>query len=174
MRSFKYHVNMVDITDARSAIEHLYFAYRGFTAGPDQLLESRGLGRVHHRILYFVGQRPTQSVGDLLNTLGVSKQALNAPLRRLVEAGLIEVQPAPSDKRIRLLSLTPAGLTLETQLSDIQTQLIQDAFRKAGADAQEGWFKVMAALAGSCGSPFYGAGDDEYTTAESGPPAADY
>ena len=36
------------------AIELFYFSYRSFTAGPDQILQNQGLGRVHHRILYFV------------------------------------------------------------------------------------------------------------------------
>ncbi len=46
----------------REAIEALYFGYRAFTAGPDRILEQLGLGRVHHRILYFIGRNDAISV----------------------------------------------------------------------------------------------------------------
>ena len=72
----------------RDAIEHLYFGYREFTAGPDRILEERGLNRVHHRILYFVGRNDRISVNSLLAILAISKQALNVPLRKLVQADL--------------------------------------------------------------------------------------
>ena len=45
-------------TDLNQALELFHFAFRAFTAKPDQLLEARGLQRVHHRILYFVGRNP--------------------------------------------------------------------------------------------------------------------
>ncbi len=145
-----YHVNMIDVSsvpDPRCAIEHLYFAYRAFTAGPDRLLAERGLGRVHHRILYFVGRQPGLTVGTLLDTLGVSKQALNAPLRKLVAEGLVEAHSSPADKRLRLLSLTIQGRALEAQLSAIQTALLEAAFAQAGVQATQGWFAVMQQLA---------------------------
>ena len=44
--------------DLRPSIELFYFAYRAFTSRPDRILAQRGLGRVHHRILYFVGRNP--------------------------------------------------------------------------------------------------------------------
>ena len=74
-------------TDARlqQAIELFYFAYRSFTAGPDRILLDKGLGRVHHRVLYFVGRNPRININELLQILGVSKQALNGPLRKLTD-----------------------------------------------------------------------------------------
>ena len=78
----------------RQAIEYLYYAYRSFTERPDKILDKRGLGRVHHRILYFVGRNPGTTVNALLSTLQVSKQALNAPLRQLLAMQLIGAQTA--------------------------------------------------------------------------------
>ena len=92
--------------DLHAAIEQFYFAYRGFTDRPDRILERRGLGRVHHRILYFIGRRPDVSVRGLLDLLAVSKQALNAPLRQLMEMGLVRAEASPDDAaslaRVRL------------------------------------------------------------------------
>src|SRR5512142_3283088 len=96
----------------RLAIEQFYFGYRAFTNPPDRILDQRGLGRVHHRILYFVGRNPKISVNELLNLLNVSKQALNAPLRQLIEMSLIAMDTAEHDRRVRELSLTANGSKL--------------------------------------------------------------
>lgn len=132
----------------RLAIEQLYFAYRAFTAPPDRILDQRGLGRVHHRILYFVGRHPRISVNALLSLLSVTKQALNAPLRQLVEMQLVTMEAAEHDRRVRELTLTPEGRKLEAQLTGTQMKQLQAVFEHAGADAEAGWHHVMQALAG--------------------------
>ena len=96
------------------AIEAFFYSYRAFTAKPDEMLARRGLSRVHHRILFFIARKPGLSVSQLLAALGVTKQALNTPLRQLVEMHLIRSEAADSDKRKRLLELTPEGSKLET------------------------------------------------------------
>ena len=37
------------------AVELMFFAYRDFVSDPDNILESHGFGRAHHRVLHFVG-----------------------------------------------------------------------------------------------------------------------
>jgi len=130
----------------RQAIEYLYYAYRSFTERPDKILDKRGLGRVHHRILYFVGRNPGTTVNALLNTLQVSKQALNVPLRQLVAMQLVTAQTAPHDGRVRHLSLTRSGTKLEAQLSGTQMAQLRQAFEAAGPSAHAGWNAVMQTL----------------------------
>lgn len=130
----------------RKAIELLYFGYRAFTAPPDRILEERGLGRVHHRILYFVGRNPQISVNALLGVLGVSKQALNAPLRQLVGMGLVATDTAAHDRRVRQLRLTAEGEGLEARLTGSQMVSLEAAFVQAGAEAEAGWRAVMECL----------------------------
>jgi DNA-binding MarR family transcriptional regulator len=130
----------------RDAIEQFYFAYRGFTDRPDRILERRGLGRVHHRILYFIGRRPDVSVRGLLDLLAVSKQALNAPLRQLMEMDLVGVEASPDDRRVKRLSLTEAGRKLEAELTEAQTRHLRAAFERTGPDATAGWKAVMGEL----------------------------
>jgi DNA-binding MarR family transcriptional regulator len=132
--------------DMHGAIEQFYFAYRGFTDRPDRILERRGLGRVHHRILYFIGSRPDVSVRGLLDLLAVSKQALNAPLRQLVEMDLVGVEVSPEDRRVKRLRLTVSGQKLEAELTEAQTRHLRAAFDRAGAEAQAGWKAVMGEL----------------------------
>jgi hypothetical protein len=50
----------------RQGIELMYFAYRGFTADPDRILEVRGYGRAHHRAIHFINRRPGLTVNELL------------------------------------------------------------------------------------------------------------
>ena len=130
----------------REAIELFYFAYRSFTAGPDGILAARGLGRVHHRILYFVGRNPDVAINALLDILAVSKQALNAPLRLLLEQQLIAAHADASDRRIRRLSLTDAGQRLEGELTGTQMRQLATVLGDAGKDAERAWKKVMRAL----------------------------
>jgi len=132
----------------RLAIEQFYFGYRAFTAPPDRILDQRGLGRVHHRILYFVGRNPQISVNTLLGLLSVSKQALNAPLRQLIEMKLIAMDTAEHDRRVRQLTLTSSGTKLEAQLTGTQMKQLQEVFALAGADAEAGWHQVMRCLGG--------------------------
>lgn len=140
---------MVDIkrrAELREAIELLYFGYRAFTDRPDRILERRGLGRVHHRVLYFVGRNPGIGIQGLLAILGVTKQALNGPLRRLIEMKLVAMRLAPQDRRVRQLRLTPQGAKLEGQLTDTQMQQLRRVFDAAGAPARAAWMAVMRRL----------------------------
>ncbi|MET7015332.1 MarR family winged helix-turn-helix transcriptional regulator [Uliginosibacterium flavum] len=131
------------------AIELFFYAFRAFTARPDEILAERGLARLHHRILYFVARRPGQRVSDLLATLGVSKQALHAPLKQLVEVGLVLVEADASDGRARCLSLTAEGAELEARLSQTQRELLARVFAGQGAAAELAWRQVMQELAGT-------------------------
>src|SRR5215203_190616 len=102
--------------ELRLAQDLLFFGYRDFTAGADQILAELGMGRAHHRVLHFVGRRPGITVGELLGILGVTKQSLGRVLTPLVEGGLVRAAAGRSDRRQRLLSLTPEGEALERRL----------------------------------------------------------
>jgi DNA-binding MarR family transcriptional regulator len=135
----------------RSSIESFYFAYRAFTSRADRLLERRGLGRLHHRVLYFVGRNPSITVNALLSILRVSKQALNAPLRQLIEMRLVSSVAPAHDRRVRQLALTAEGRRLEAQLTATQLKLLSQAFASAGDDATQGWIEVTRRIAGAAG-----------------------
>ena len=84
---------------------------------PRKMALQRGLNRVHHRILYFVGRNPDTSVNALLGILDVSKQALNGPLRQLVEMDLVAMRAATHDGRVKQVRLTYEGERLEARVS---------------------------------------------------------
>jgi DNA-binding MarR family transcriptional regulator len=130
----------------RDAIELFYFAYRSFTAEPDRILAEYGLGRAHHRILYFVGRHPDVAVNALLELLAVSKQALHAPLRKLLDGKWISTRPDAQDRRVKRLRLTQAGTDLEARLTGAQLKHLGTVFSTANDRAEEGWKSVMRAM----------------------------
>ena len=132
--------------DLRQGIELLFFAYRDFTAEADSILAKQKFGRAHHRVIYFVGQYPGMSVGDLLDILSITKQSLSRVLRQLVDDGYIDQQPGKSDRRQRLLTLTEKGRDLERLLTSEQRARIANAYKHAGAEAVEGFRKVMLGI----------------------------
>jgi DNA-binding MarR family transcriptional regulator len=135
--------------ELRQGIELLYYAYRDFTAEPDAMLARYGFGRAHHRVIYFVGRHPQMSVSDLLAILRITKQSLSRVLGQLVRQGFIQQKPGSRDRRQRLLELTDKGIELERQLSENQRQRIAKAYREAGAQAVEGFRKVMLGIISS-------------------------
>jgi DNA-binding MarR family transcriptional regulator len=134
--------------ELRLAQDLLFFGYRDFTAGADAMLAELGYGRAHHRVLHFVGRRPGITVGDLLGILGITKQSLARVLTPLMEDGYVLQAPGRSDRRQRLLSLTPKGETLERRLFERQREWVMRAYREAGPVAVEGFRCVMRGLMG--------------------------
>ncbi len=127
----------------RRGIEAMFFAYRGFTADPDRILQDYSYGRAHHRAIHFINRSPGTTVNNLLSILGVTKQSLNRVLRALVDDGLVESRVGTRDKRERHLFLTETGQTLERALSEAQRNRMRAAFRAAGPDAVSGFRTVL-------------------------------
>jgi DNA-binding MarR family transcriptional regulator len=134
--------------EIRHTMATFFHAYQAFTAKPDQMLAERGLARVHHRILFFIAHQPGLNVGELLQALGVSKQAINLPLRRLIADGLIAASTASHDRRVKILRLSPAGQALEQALYQEQQCLLTQAFEQLGSHATSQWLAFNQALAG--------------------------
>jgi DNA-binding MarR family transcriptional regulator len=130
----------------RKGIEAMFFAYRGFTADPDRILEDHGYGRAHHRAIHFINRSPGTTVNNLLAILGVTKQSLNRVLRTLITDGLVESTVGTRDKRERHLDLTETGAALERLLSGAQRKRMRAAFRDAGPEAVAGFRQVLEAM----------------------------
>src|SRR5271155_2782998 len=139
---------IVDVGDAemRLAQDLLFFAYRDFTNVADKVLEELGLGRAHHRALHFIGRNPGITVSGLLAVLRITKQSLARVLNALVDEGYVGQAPGFEDRRLRLLTLTDKGKTLEQRLFDAQRAKIAKAYRTAGPQAVHGFRAVMRAM----------------------------
>lgn len=129
--------------ELRRGVELLYFAYRDFTSDPDEILAEKGLGRAHHRVLYFVGRTPGTTVSGLLKLLRITKQSLSRVLGQLVEEGYIIQKEGTEDRRQRLLYLTDKGDAFEKELFSTQRQRVAQAYKTAGPEAVAGFWEVL-------------------------------
>ena len=132
--------------EIRRGVELLYFGYTSFTATTDAMLERQGLGRAHHRALYFIAQSPEMPVGDLLKLLRITKQSLGRVLGDLSDRGYVETSTGLRDRRQRLLKLTEAGAALETELFEVIRATMAEAYAEAGQGSVTGFWRVLEGL----------------------------
>ena len=128
--------------EIRKIIELVFFSYRDFTAGPDQILEKLNFGRAHHRAIYFVGKKDKITIKELLGVLKITKQSLSRVLNQLVKEDFIIVSTG-LDKRTKNLSLTSSGLSLENELSTIQIQKIKRVINNFNQEDIDGFKKIL-------------------------------
>lgn len=128
--------------EIRKIIELVFFSYRDFTAGPDQILEKLNFGRAHHRVIYFVGKKDKITIKELLGVLKITKQSLSRVLNHLVKEGFIVVSTG-LDKRTKNLSLTTSGLNLENELSTIQIQKIKKVINNFNQENIDSFKKIL-------------------------------
>ena len=127
-------------------IELMFFAYRDFISDPDSVLTAFGFGRAHHRVLHFVNRNPGMKVAELLEILRITKQSLGRVLKQLVDQGYVEQREGASDRRRRLLYVTPKGAALALRLAGLQTQRIARAFSEVGPDAHAAARRFLIAM----------------------------
>ena len=128
--------------EIRKIIELVFFSYRDFTAGPDQILDKLNFGRAHHRVIYFVGKKDKITIKELLGVLKITKQSLSRVLNQLVKEGFIVVSTG-LDKRTKNLSLTTSGLNLENELSIIQIKKIKKVINNFNKKDIDGFKKIL-------------------------------
>jgi DNA-binding MarR family transcriptional regulator len=159
---FLYHfslllVNMADIKpigkalflreeELRRGIEMMFFSYRDFTSEADTILAEQDMGRAHHRAIYFIGRHPGITVSDLLGILNITKQSLSRVLSGLMKDGFVLQKTGATDRRQRLLYLTETGVELEARLTALQGRRFAAAYREAGAEAVDGFQRVLRGL----------------------------
>ena len=128
--------------EIRKIIELIFFSYREFISGPNEILEKLKFGRAHHRIIYFVGKQKKITIRDLLSILKITKQSLSRVLNQLVKEKYILVSTG-EDKRTKNLSLTSKGYELEEKLSTIQINKIKKIIRNAKEVDINGFKKIL-------------------------------
>lgn len=132
--------------EIRRGVELLYFGYSHLTRSIDATLARQGLGRAHHRALYFIARQPDLTVSTLLRLLGITKQSLGRVLSELAARDLVESRTGRSDRRQRLLRLTAAGAALEAELFLALRERLSAAYGSAGQGSVAGFWAVLEGL----------------------------
>jgi DNA-binding MarR family transcriptional regulator len=132
--------------ELRRGIEMLHFGQAALFGTIDARLQAEGLGRAHHRALYFIARQPDLTVSQLLALLAITKQSLGRVLNELIERGLVEMRAGERDRRQRLLRLSEAGQGLEGELFDALRERLSVAYASAGQAAVGGFWAVLEGL----------------------------
>ena len=131
--------------EIRKIIELIFFSYREFTLGPDEILNKINYGRAHHRVIYFVGKQKNITIKELLGILKITKQSLSRVLNQLVKEKYILVSTG-EDKRTKKLCLTQKGLDLEEKLSKIQIDKVKSIITDAKESDINGFKKILYSM----------------------------
>jgi DNA-binding MarR family transcriptional regulator len=132
--------------EVRRGVELLYFGYTRLTRNIDEGLAQHGLGRAHHRALYFIARRPDLTVSELLRFLGITKQSLGRVINDLTAKDLVETRTGAVDRRQKLLRLTPQGEAFEAQLFEALRTNVASAYGAAGQESVTGFWRVLEGL----------------------------
>lgn len=139
-------------------MELLYFAQSTLARTTEARLAEMGLGRAHHRAMYFIARHPDLTVSALLSLLGITKQSLGRVLNELVDRELVETRVGERDRRQRLLRLSATGTAFEQELFQMLREHWSRAYARAGQNAVTGFWSVLEGMI-----------DDEGLTRLSGP-----
>ena len=116
-----------------------------FADGAD-LLEKYGLSQTQFRVLAFANRYSGVTVGVLVDVMRVTHQNLHAPMRKLVDRGLLVMQIGAKDRRQRFLFPSDEGRHMCEEILKRQLRRIKAAYAAAGEDAVRGYLKVMRLL----------------------------
>jgi DNA-binding MarR family transcriptional regulator len=132
--------------EVRRGVELLFFGYTRLTRSIDEGLLEHGLGRAHHRALYFIARQPDLTISELLKILAITKQSLGRVLTDLGERGLVETRAGVADRRQKLLRLTDQGKAFEAQLFEALRNSLAGAYAAAGQESVTGFWRVLEGL----------------------------
>ena len=76
------------------------------------ILQSHGLAMWAYAVLLHLGEQPVRTQSALAEAIGADKTRIIGVLDDLTDRGLIRRWPDPSDRRVRLLSVTDEGRRL--------------------------------------------------------------
>lgn len=132
--------------EVRRGVELLFFGYTRLTRSIDHGLAEQGLGRAHHRALYFIARQPDLNISELLKILAITKQSLGRVLTDLADRGLVETRAGQVDRRQKLLRLTQEGMRFESELFEALRHNLAAAYAAAGQESVTGFWRVLEGL----------------------------
>ena len=132
--------------EIRRGIELLFFGHAELMGSVDTILGREGLGRAHHRALYFIARKPGLTVGELIALLDITKQSLGRVLGELEDRDMLGREQGRRDRRQVLLKLTDAGAKLENKLFEALRERMVEAYGVAGPGAVAGFWEVLETL----------------------------
>ncbi|MFI6171185.1 MarR family winged helix-turn-helix transcriptional regulator [Nocardia sp. NPDC051052] len=96
---------------------------RALIAAEMPVLERHELSMWGYSVLLGLGKEPVYTQAALAKAINADKTRIIGVLDELQQGGLIRREPDPADRRVNLVSITPAGRSLRDRVqADIQRQ----------------------------------------------------
>ena len=93
----------------------------------DQLLQPLGITGAQWWVLTYISLRPGLSQARLADQLNLGKVALGGLVERMAKLKLIDRRPDEQDKRVNLIFLSEAGMSLANDIRHISSGVQDDA-----------------------------------------------
>ena len=91
----------------------------------------------------------------MARVLGLDPSQVVALVDELAQAGLVERQPAPTDRRAKLVTATDAGCRVRERAAARAAEAVQDALRPLSDDEQEVLRALLSRVAESASDAAY-------------------
>lgn len=117
------------------------------------VLERHELSMWGYAVLLGLGKEPVYTQAALAKSINADKTRIIGVLDELQQGGLILREPDPADRRVNLVSITPAGRSLRDRVqADIQQQENQLLEQLPAAD-RRAFLRSLQTLAAQAGDP---------------------
>ena len=133
---------------------HTQRAARALARRFDEVLRPLGLTNGQFSLLMSLNRPAPPAMGAVASLLAMDRTTLTAALKPLEKRGLVEVKAGAEDKRSRLLTLTPAGLSLLAAAAPIWERAhaeLESLLDPAGVDQLRGALRTLSMCAGAPG-----------------------
>lgn len=136
-------------TQAQSEfLEALTKASRKIRTAFNQRVTEHGLTYPRARALWRLAEKPGMAQAELACELELEQATMVRLLDRMEEHGLIERRPSASDRRVKLIALTPHGEEQATMVRAIANQMRQEVFADIDIEDLRGLTELLQTVTG--------------------------
>lgn len=126
---------------------HVQRAARALARRFDDAFRPLGLTNGQFSLMLALNQPEPPPMGRIAAFLAMDRTTLTAALKPLERRGLVELRPHPTDRRSRVMALTPAGRALLARAVPIWIETHQDVEAALGDGEAHRLRLALAALA---------------------------
>ncbi|MGW4569355.1 MarR family winged helix-turn-helix transcriptional regulator [Streptomyces sp. NPDC004561] len=120
---------------------------RALVAAELPVLREHGLVMWAYSVLLALDEEPVRTQAALARDIGADKTRIIAVLDGLEERGLIVRRPDPADRRVRVLSLTPAGRQVREAVRSAIREREERLLARLPKEDRRGFLNALRALA---------------------------
>lgn len=96
--------------------------------------------------VFMLAARKQRTAADIGKALGISKQAAHKSVQRLIEAGLVELAPAPNSNRNKIIHITDEGQKVRSHAAQSIKTIEAEIEQKIGAENKERLREILVTL----------------------------